>query len=103
MKTEAKGAATVFRHGNAARGGTLTVFRDLQDVADQGTVAVKRLGPCEVDGSLLCGAQNRDWILWSVGKLPVGTDGCEERDRGREKNIRRSSCKYGRGKEREQT
>lgn len=62
---------------------TLTVFRDLQDVADQGAVAVKRLRPCEVDGSLLCGAQNRDWILRSVGKLPVGTDGCEEKDGGR--------------------
>lgn len=50
---------------------TLTVLRDLQDVADQGAVAVKGLGPREVDGSLLCGAQNRDWVLWSVRKLPV--------------------------------
>lgn len=85
---------------------TLTVFRDLQDVADQGAVAVKRLGPCEVDGSPLCGAQNRNWILWSVGKLPVGTDGCEEEDRGRrraeeEKHHRRVNT--GEERKREQT
>lgn len=72
---------------------TLTVFRDLQDVADQGAVAVKRLGPCEVDGSLLCGAQNRDWILWSMGKLPVGTDMCEEEDQAtREAGPGRKTC-----------
>lgn len=49
----------------------LTVFGDLQDVADEGAVAVKGLGPREVDGSLLRGAQQRDRVLWSVGELPV--------------------------------
>lgn len=58
----------------------LTVFRDFQDVADQGAVAVEGLGPCEVDGPLLCGAQNCDWVLWSVGQLPVCTFVCSRQE-----------------------
>lgn len=49
----------------------LTVLWDLQDVADQGAVAVEGLSPGQVDGPLLRGAQDRYWVFWSVGQLPV--------------------------------
>lgn len=49
----------------------LTVFRHLQNVADQGAVAIEGPGPCQVDGPLLGGAEKRYWIFWSMGQLPV--------------------------------
>lgn len=49
----------------------LTVFRHLQDVADERAVAIKGLCPCEVDGALLWDAVGSNWILWSMGELPV--------------------------------
>lgn len=50
---------------------SLTVFRDLQDVSDEGAVAIKGLGPCEVDSPPLCGTQNCYRVFWSMGQLPV--------------------------------
>lgn len=75
----------------------LTVFRDLQDVADQGAVAIKGLGPCEVDGPLLCGAQNCYWIFWSMGQLPVHIFVCVC-DGGRDKVIKRNRIRQERQK-----
>lgn len=49
----------------------LTIFGDFQDVADEGAVSVKGLGPCEVDGPLLRDAQDCYWVFWSMGQLPA--------------------------------
>lgn len=48
----------------------LTVFGDLHDVAEQGAVAVEGLGPGEVDGPFLQGAEGGRGALGGVGELP---------------------------------
>lgn len=50
----------------------LTILRNLQDVAYEGTVAIKRLGPGKVNGSFLRCAQHRCRVLWGMGQLPAG-------------------------------
>lgn len=50
----------------------LTVLRNLQDVANERTVAIKRLGPGQVDGSFFRCAQLGCGVLRGVGQLPAG-------------------------------
>lgn len=50
----------------------LTVFRNFQNVADERAVSIKRFGPCQVYGSLLCAAQHCAGVLRGVRQLPVG-------------------------------
>lgn len=51
---------------------SLTVLGHLQDVADQRAVPIEGLGPRQVDGPLLRGAECRHWVLGGVGELPGG-------------------------------
>lgn len=53
-------------------GGKPTVLRHLQDVADQGAVAVEGLGPCQVDGPPFRGAESRRWVLRGMRQLSGG-------------------------------
>lgn len=55
-----------------AGAGRLTVLRHLQDVAEQRAVAVEGLGPRQVDGPSLCGAEGRHGVLGGVRQLPGG-------------------------------
>lgn len=50
----------------------LTVLGNLQDVADEGTVAIESFGPGQVDGSLLGRAEPGRGVLRGVGQLPAG-------------------------------
>lgn len=56
----------------AAWGVSLTVLGHLQDVADQRAVPIEGLGPRQVDGPLLRGAECRHWVLGGVRELPGG-------------------------------
>lgn len=55
-----------------AGAGKLTVLRHLQDVAEQGAVAIEGLGPRQVDGPPLRGAEGRHGVLGGVRQLPGG-------------------------------
>lgn len=64
------GSRRVERRSDGRR--RLTVFRDLQDVAYERAVAVKRLGPGQVHGSFFQFAQHGGGVLRSMGELPAG-------------------------------